>query len=210
MSKYLGKVGGFIADYAVVDRVGEATYLITDYDNNILFFHSLEDIANTDGNHYFLVEGKVLSHDVIQGHNYTILSECDFTLVDRLENIKGEYYGKIGDKIELNDIKVSFRRSNPIEWKVTGEFSKIKPECEYRMVIEKGQYTFVLPYNSSKKVLLSAQNKYKYNVYAKVIGYAIENGKRATILAPSNVLKKGEVKLGSHYAVLRSLGIERR
>jgi len=196
MSKFLGKVGGFVADYGVVSKV-DGGYVIDDYDDNVLFFCSDESIECADGQHYFLIEGKVCDHMHKDGQDVTILGDCDCTLVDRLDRISGAYFGRVGDEVELDNVCVSFRRSKLQEWKVTGEFSKLKKEADYRMVIEDGVHTFVLPYNSNKKV--SFNDKYKYNVYAKVAGYAIEDGKRATVLSPKNVLKKGDIRLGQHW-----------
>ena len=196
MSNFLGTKGGFIAIYASVKHAGNIgnlkIYTLIDNYNNVLVYETLEIIEKADGKHYFLVEGKIKEHREIKGQKQTVLLECDCELVDGLDKISGDYYGCLGDKIELYNVPVTYRRKEEIEWKITGEFSILTPKSEYRMVVKKDNYTFVLPYDSTKK--LSSKHTEIYIIYAKVIGYSIENNARATFLYPTRIEKRGELK----------------
>jgi len=201
MSNFLGTKNDFIAIYATINFIGSNNnlniYTLVDYYKNILIYKTDEIIENADGNHYFLVEGKVKEHRDIKNQKQTILEECDFELVDRLDKITGDYYGCIGDKVELQDVLATYRRKEDIEWKITGEFSILTPESEYRMIIAKDNYTFILPYDSVKK--LSYKKSERYIIYAKVVGYSVEKGKRATFLYPTVIQKRGELREGRRW-----------
>jgi len=211
MSDYIGTIGSDIATYAViiskaelarvattkqradarilpfsgVERTKENTpnfYQMTDCQDNVLILETDEIIEKTDGKHFFLVEGKVKEHRTVDGIMQTVLTDCDCELVDHRENIRGDFFGCIGEEVEFPGIEVNFRRTDGTEWKVTGEFSKVAPQSEYRIVFTRGRHVFLIPYDTKRK--LKPGTTGKYNIKARVTGYALENGCKATFLRP--------------------------
>jgi len=207
MSKYVGVLGGNIAIYAVITRTGgnggRNIYTMIDCSDNVLVLETAEVIDKTDGKHFFLVEAIVKEHRTVDGEKQTVLVECDVELINNRDKIRGDFYGKIGDKIELIDVEVTFRRSNQVEWKVTGEYSRVKPTSEYRMIIPYGRCLFVMPYDARRDPRKKkTDNKdtagdIKYNITGRVRGYFIENGCKATFISPISIqCKNGELNVG--------------
>jgi len=194
MSKYLSQPNNHIALYGTTKLIGqqngEFIYSVVDNYKNICIYCTEEILKCVDGKHYFLVEGKVVEHREVKGQKQTILKDCCFELVDKLSNITGSYYGEIGDTIELYNHPATYRRKYEKEWKITGEFSVLTPCTEYRLILKKDNYTFVIPYDSVH-ILSPLQNE-MYTISGKVVGYAIENGARATFLEPTVVKKRTE------------------
>ena len=192
MSEFVGAVGGNIATYATVELSyslgGRNVYTMIDCEKNVLAYETEGTIPKADGKHIFLVEGRICEHRVVDGGNQTVLSECCFELVDHCRNIRGEFFGHIGDIVEFAQVEAIFRRTDGTEWKVTGEFSKVAPKSEYRMVFHNKLNAFVLPYDTQKK--LKKDTVGKYFIKGKVIGYTIENGCRATFLYPQHIVSK--------------------
>jgi len=202
MGNFLGSIGGSIAVYAVVTYVGNNAennlhvHTMRDITGNVLVWESDDIVEKSNGKHYFLVEGKVADHVIVEGEHRTIVTHCDCEQVGEVHKIFGDYYGNIGEEVQLPNATASFRRTEGTEWKITGEYSLVTPESEYRMIVEKGDYTFILPFDSIKRI--KPKETGKYNIYAKVIGYTLEGDKRATFLYPTNV----ECKNGPFYGTL--------
>jgi len=197
MNDFVGKVQEHIATYAIVKQTGKNrekyTYSAIDLEGNVFAWECEEDIENADGQHYFLVEGTICDHRKCEEERQTILSECDAELIDRLDKIKGEYYGKVGDKIELAAVTAKYRRRYGVEWKVTGEYSLVTPVSEYRLIAKRDKHTFIVPYDSVKRLpskKMTGRDNI-YNIYGKVIGYTIEKNARATFIYPTSVTNHG-------------------
>jgi len=209
MSNYVGIIGEDIATYAVVSQTGNSggknIYRMIDCTGNVLILETDETIDKVDGKHFFLVEAIVKEHRENSGEKQTVLKECDCGLIDKCDNIRGLFFGEVGDDVELNNVVVTFRKTSGPEWKVTGEFNVVTPESEFRMVIPQGRYLYLMPFDTQKKI--TSKTEGKYNIYAKVVGYTIEKGCRATFLYPTRVeCKNGPLYGGSFYNSLRSVG----
>ncbi|MCL2862062.1 MAG: hypothetical protein FWE22_06600 [Firmicutes bacterium] len=210
-SNFVGTVGGDIASFVFAwkdvynDKI---VYTMTDDKKNIFIWETDETIENVDGKHYFLIEGKISEHKEIQGQKQTILSECKFEQIGKYYNIKGGFFGEIGDRVELGNAKVYFRKPES-DFKVTGEIIKDMPKPQHRIIIERGENTFILPFliASGNRKKITKNTTGRYNIYARVIGYTIENGQRATYLFPIRVeCKNGPVYNGAIYENFRASG----
>ncbi|MCL2797803.1 MAG: hypothetical protein FWD58_07090 [Firmicutes bacterium] len=192
MSNFIGTINGNIATYAVIKRTGgfggENMYTLTDDAGNVMVFETDKMLEYADGGHYFLIEGKVKEHKTLGRARQTVLSECDFELIDSTDKIIGSLFGKIGDVVELDNVTASYRKVSGTEWLINGEFAVTAPVSEYRLVVAKADYTFLLPFDSAKK--LSLKSTGRFNLKAKVIGYTIEKNARATFLYPVSVEDK--------------------
>ncbi|MCL2234685.1 MAG: hypothetical protein FWC02_03300 [Firmicutes bacterium] len=207
-SRFLGEVDGTIATYVFVwkDVKGDKNlYTMTDDGENVIVFESDESIEKTDGEHYFLITGTISEHREIEGQKQTVLLECKFELVDKFYNIKGNFFGTIGDDVELPNAKGTIRLACPNDFKATGEIIKKMPVSQYRMIVERGEQIFILPFDSKQK--LTKKTTANYNIYAKVIGHTIENGKRATFIYPTRMeCKNGPVYNGALFESFRASG----
>jgi len=210
MGNFVGVVNGNIATYAVIKRTGrmggENIYTLTDDAHNTLVWETEEVVGDSDGKHYFLIEGKVKAHKALGRIKQTVLSECECELVGGIDKISGNFFGKIGDVIELNNVTAAFRKVSGTEWIINGEFAVTAPASEYRLVVAQTSrdfHTFVLPYDSTKKLSLNSTGK--FNIAAKVIGYTVEKGARATFLYPVVVEDKNGPFHGgwNYYGFLR-------
>ena len=196
-SNFLGTIGDSIVAYAFVEFDHNAgynnIYTITDDRHNVMILETREKIENADGEHYFLIKAKVKEHRQNIEQKQTVLTECTFELIDKYYKIHDEFFGEIGSNVEFSNVTARFRRTDENDFIVTGKEIKSMPVSEYRMIIEKGNHVFILPFDSRDKI--TSKTTGKYNIYAKVTGYTIEKGHRATFLYPTNI----ECKNGPFY-----------
>ncbi|MCL2234172.1 MAG: hypothetical protein FWC02_00645 [Firmicutes bacterium] len=193
-------MGGNIATYGFVwfdhNNGHDNIYTIVDDHGNIMLFKSREEIKNTDGEHYFLVKGKVKEHREKSEQKQTIFSSCVLELVDKYYKIHDTFFGEIESEVEFSHVTARFRFSKKDDFLVTGQEIKLMPTSEYRMIVEKGGHMFILPFDSKTKI--SPKTKGKYNIYAKVIGYSMEDGHRSTVLYPTRIeCKNGPTEGGT-------------